>query len=132
MTIPVGKYMHAEPVGCDPEVYTIHVRDGTAIGHAEWYPPWRGYVFSPEFGSVFSHDCCAEMARFLDSCNRAKKVLEQRYWGECNSCGSRPFQWGLVRPDHKAGDQCPCCYLDDYDCDGTLVLLESERKERGE
>jgi hypothetical protein len=44
-------------------------------------------------------------------------------WGECNNCGPRPFQWGLIRPDHKPGDQCPCCYLDDYDCDGVLVSL---------
>lgn len=53
-------------------------------------------------------------------------------WGECNSCGSRPFAWGLIRPDHKPGDQCPCCYLDDYDCDGTLVSLPRRSDAVGE
>ena len=24
MNIPIGKYMHAEHLGCEPEVYTIH------------------------------------------------------------------------------------------------------------
>jgi len=75
MTIPIGKYMHAEPLGCEPEVYTIHARDKSILGHAEWYPRWRGYVFSPESGAVFSHDCCAELGRFLDSCNRATAAL---------------------------------------------------------
>ena len=42
---------------------------------------------------------------------------------ECNSCGSRPVQWGLLSADSKPGDQCPCCFLADYDCDGTLVEL---------
>lgn len=41
---------------------------------------------------------------------------------ECNSCGSRPGQWGLLKGSEKPGDQCPCCYLDDHDCDGTLVV----------
>ena len=40
---------------------------------------------------------------------------------ECNNCGSFPERAGLLTSDHKAGDQCPCCYLADYDCDGTFV-----------
>jgi hypothetical protein len=40
---------------------------------------------------------------------------------ECNNCGTRPADWGLLKPTDRAGDQCPCCFLDDYDCDGTLV-----------
>lgn len=40
---------------------------------------------------------------------------------ECNNCGSFPERADLLTDEHKAGDQCPCCYLDDYDCDGTLV-----------
>jgi len=47
---------------------------------------------------------------------------------ECNVCGKRPVQWGLLRPDAAPGDQCPCCYLDDYDCDGTLVLSEPSKE----
>lgn len=42
---------------------------------------------------------------------------------ECNNCGSFPKRAGLLTPEHRPGDQCPCCYLDDYDCDGTLVLV---------
>jgi hypothetical protein len=42
---------------------------------------------------------------------------------ECSSCGSRPYRFELITDKHKAGDQCPCCYLDDYDCDGTLVEI---------
>ena len=73
--IPIGKYMRAEHLCCEPhDIYTIHARDGSILGHAEWYPPWRGYVFSPESDAVLSHDCCTEMGRFLDSCNRATAV----------------------------------------------------------
>lgn len=36
MTIPIGKYMHAEPLLCDPhDIYTIHARDKSILGHAE-------------------------------------------------------------------------------------------------
>jgi hypothetical protein len=76
MTIPIGKYMHAEHLGCEPhEVYTIHARDGSILGHAEWYPRWRGYVFSPEDGIVLSWDCCLELSRFLENCNKAVRVV---------------------------------------------------------
>ena len=75
MTIPIGKYMHAEPLLCDPhEVYTIHARDKSIIGHAEWYPRWRGYVFSPNDGIVLSWDCCLELSRFLENCNKADRL----------------------------------------------------------
>jgi hypothetical protein len=40
---------------------------------------------------------------------------------ECTVCGNRPGAWGLMKGSERAGDQCPCCYLDDYDCDGVLV-----------
>lgn len=44
---------------------------------------------------------------------------------ECDNCGERPKHWGLLQSHHIAGDQCPCCYLDDYDCDGILVEISS-------
>lgn len=82
MTIPIGKYMHAEPLLCDPcdphDLYTIHARDKSILGHAEWYPRWRGYVFSPEAGIVLSWDCCLELSRFLENCNKATKVLHEK------------------------------------------------------
>lgn len=28
-----------------------------------------------------------------------------------------------MRGNEQAGDQCPCCFLDDYDCDGTLIAV---------
>lgn len=78
MTIPIGKYMHAEPLLCDPhDVYTIHARDNSILGHAEWYPRWRGYVFSPEDGIVLSWDCCLELSRFLENCNKAERVCRK-------------------------------------------------------
>lgn len=48
---------------------------------------------------------------------------------ECDSCGSRPYRFELLTDEHKAGDQCPCCYLDDYDCDGVLVEIPPEEKD---
>ncbi len=39
----------------------------------------------------------------------------------CDSCGLFPIQAGLITDKHKAGDQCPCCYIPDRDCDGLLV-----------
>ena len=71
MTIPIGKYMHAERLGCEPEVYyTIHARDKSILGYVDWYQRWRSYVFSPEEGSALSWDCCLELSRFLENCNR--------------------------------------------------------------
>jgi hypothetical protein len=79
VTIPIGKYMHAEPLLCDPHaIYTIHARDETILGHAEWYPRWLGYVFSPEDGIVLSWDCCLELSRFLENCNKATKVCREK------------------------------------------------------
>jgi len=77
MSIPIGKHMHAEHLGMNPEVYTIHARDKSILGHAEWYPRWRGYVFSPDDRIVLSWDCCLELARFLESCNKAERVCRK-------------------------------------------------------
>jgi len=60
-----------------------------------------------------------------DSIKSGKRSLE------CNSCGSRPEQWGLLKGDEKPGDQCPCCYLDDYDCDGTLAFVKIDDDDKG-
>ena len=67
----LGKFMVAEPIGISPsEVYEI--RDsrkqlhpgGGLLGHVEWYPRWKQYVFEPERGAVFSHDCLSELSVF--------------------------------------------------------------------
>lgn len=39
---------------------------------------------------------------------------------ECNACGATPIRARLIT-DERVGDQCPCCYIPDMDCDGTLV-----------
>jgi hypothetical protein len=92
MTIPIGKHMHAEILLCDPhDVYTIHANNGSPLGYAEWYPRWRGYVFSPASGAVFSHDCCTELERFLERCNKAKRI------NECPCCGGD----GEISDDEK-------------------------------
>lgn len=44
---------------------------------------------------------------------------------ECNVCGDRPVKWDLLPVDAHAGDQCPCCFLADYDCDGKLVWIQT-------
>ncbi len=44
---------------------------------------------------------------------------------ECNNCSLWP-ELAAAWPDAKAGDRCPATYLDDHDCDGTLVPSEQE------
>lgn len=65
----IGNHMTAEPVGMAPrEVYTIHAKDGAALGYVEWYPRWRKYVFQPDQDAVFSADCLRDLATFLRKC----------------------------------------------------------------
>lgn len=87
MTIPIGKYMHAEHLGCEPEVYTIYARDGSILGHAEWYPRWRGYIFCPDDGIVLSWECCLELSRFLENCNKAHEIVWRKTFNPVNSRG---------------------------------------------
>lgn len=70
--IKIGKYMKAESVGCDPEVYVILAKNEDMIGHVEWDKRWKQYVFSPEFGALFSTDCMSAIAAFC------KKLTEQK------------------------------------------------------
>ena len=44
---------------------------------------------------------------------------------ECNSCGSFPERADLYSGSERPGDRCPAGYLDDYDCDGTLIAKAS-------
>ena len=97
MTIPIGQYMSAEPVGCGPhEVYAIYSRDGSTLGHAEWYPRWRGYVFSPDAGVVLSWDCCLAMARFLQCCNRGRTAYQTPLSAEAEEARRPPPPEELV------------------------------------
>ena len=47
----------------------LNNKSGEPLGLCEWYPAFRMWVFSPEFGSdlVFSADCLQDIATFLTS-----------------------------------------------------------------
>jgi hypothetical protein len=53
-------------------------------------------------------------------------VKNQTHPLECDQCGSFPERADILDMDglSKPGDMCPAGHLDDYDCDGTLVLRE--------
>jgi len=64
--IRVGKYMVAEPLGCNPEVWTIVSEDGNdVLGYVEWEAKHRNHVFNPESNAVFSACCCDALAKFM-------------------------------------------------------------------
>lgn len=48
-------------------------------------------------------------------------AVDRRTAVVCDACGIRAQAMGLLDGHEQAGDQCPCCYLDDVDCDGVLV-----------
>lgn len=63
----IGKYITARAVGMAPhEAYTILSERGDTLGTVEWYPRWKQYIFDPEAGAVFSHDCLRELAAFCE------------------------------------------------------------------
>ena len=81
----LGKHMTAKAVGIAPrEVYTIHASNDAIVGTVEWYPRWRQYVFDPEPGGVFSHDCLAELSAFC-----AARTKES---AKCSSCQHKPHR----------------------------------------
>jgi hypothetical protein len=45
----------------------------------------------------------------------------------CTACGDYPARAALIPADAKPGDQCPCCFVPDIDCDGTLIDSKSAR-----
>lgn len=77
-----------------------------------------------EFCKDTEDGCCNGVPGFPDSAGYCSENYESICKLPnlliCNSCGNRPLIWKLIRRNHKIGDQCPCCYLDDYDCDGIL------------
>ena len=63
--IKLGKYMTAYRIRlAKRDAFDVKDSHGSTLGHVEWYPRWRQYVFSPEPNSVFSHDCLAELSAF--------------------------------------------------------------------
>lgn len=51
-------------------VYSAH--DGSNLGMVAWYGGWRQYVFYPQDGVMWSHDCLTELAAYM------KKLMEAR------------------------------------------------------
>ena len=78
LSTALGRYMKAEPVGTDPEVYIISSSRSDAIGTIEWYPRWRPYVLRPESTAVFSEDCLRVLARFCVECTKELKAETDR------------------------------------------------------
>lgn len=102
-------------------------RDGTLGGAA------GGVLFCPECGgrgylvvewsteNEHGQECVD-----CDSCDGSGRCLASSL--ECNVCGSFPVRAGLLTMTSRAGDQCPCCYLDNHDCDGVLQKAGHERR----
>lgn len=63
---------------------------------------------------VESNGYCAE-------CNKRRETTLV-----CNACGETPARAALIPLDAKPGDQCPCCFIPDMDCDGTLTRGEAD------
>lgn len=85
----LGNYMTANAIGMAPhECYTIQAKDGSMLGIVEWYERWHQYVFDPEAGAVFSHDCLAELVRFIQEQNKGSKASCRHGWsGGCSEDG---------------------------------------------
>ena len=105
----LGKFMVAEPIGRSTrEVYEIRdsraespgITGGANLGHVEWYPRWRQYVFEPERGAVFSYDCLAELSAF---CKRVSYPEREHEYtpgdGGCIECGE-----GVCHYMHRAAE----------------------------
>lgn len=47
---------------------------GDRLGVVSWYGPWRQYVFEPDDGCLFNHDCLAEIAAFCYKATEAHRT----------------------------------------------------------
>lgn len=45
--------------------FIIYDKEEFELGEVEWYPRWRGYVFVPEGGAVFSAGCLKDIEMFM-------------------------------------------------------------------
>jgi hypothetical protein len=75
--IPLGKYMVARFLEARPKtsVYGVFSKHhGDKLGVIKWFGPWRQYCFFSMDVAVFSSGCHQDLARFLDSLNKARKM----------------------------------------------------------
>ena len=57
------------------KTYTvISMNDGTDLGMVKWHAHWRQYVFHPNDGCIWSHDCLSDLASFIKNLMIARKV----------------------------------------------------------
>lgn len=54
--------------------FEVKTKDGVPLGYVVWRSGWRQYVFSPLDLTNFSHDCLAEISRFIISRMEERKV----------------------------------------------------------
>lgn len=43
-----------------------NTNDGSHIGQVKWHGPWRKYVLRPASNTIWSPDCLAEVAKFIE------------------------------------------------------------------
>jgi hypothetical protein len=74
--IPLGKYMLARFLEARPKtaVYGVFSKHhGDKLGVIKWFGPWRQYCFFSMDVAVFSSSCFQDVAKFLDSLNKARQ-----------------------------------------------------------
>jgi hypothetical protein len=70
------KYVYFELAERKPKTSVFHVRaksDGTFLGAIYWYFPWRGYVFEPDAGTIWSKGCLQQVKEFLEELMKERK-----------------------------------------------------------
>lgn len=53
--------------------FDVLTKEGGVLGKIKWFTPWRRYCFFPHRGTVYEHDCCRDIAAFLDSLKKENR-----------------------------------------------------------
>lgn len=57
------------------KVWDVHnSNDGSYLGEIRWFGNWRKYVFFPAELTIWSSDCLADVAKFIDQRMDERKV----------------------------------------------------------
>jgi hypothetical protein len=64
------QYIYMQRLGTTPSGKTqifqvVNKRSNEPIGQVRWYGPWRQYTFQPEYETVFSAGCLADIQDFI-------------------------------------------------------------------
>lgn len=108
----LARELVAEPESSDPN-------RKLAVQFARLFLDARAAARGPVPGETCCYGCFAEpvaQGGYCAECN-----ARQRTTLECCVCGAYPATAGIIPLDAQPGDQCPCCYIHDMDCDGVLV-----------